>query len=241
MKEHVEAVHQKGVRPVSSTFPESKESQQRPAKCTFCELAVHLNNLDVHESHCGSQTERCPHCNQPITRRAMAQHKDACLSAKGRPEEGKRIVSPGRKKHCDHCKQMIPENQYVSHMKQCVASGTVIYLRNGKPIIVPSFLANMRNEKQASTVRKDVRPKTKNSSSTKQETKDQNGPVGLPLTFALQPEAAYDVLRRCRQCGILLPMPILNGHQRTRDCILPPFWEALLTTPLHCTSGSSDG
>lgn len=221
IKEHVDTVHQ-GVGPMSSTFPETKESQQHPAKCKFCELAVHPNNLDVHESHCGSRTERCPHCNRPITLRALAQHKDVCLSAKGRPEKGKRTVSPERKNHCDHCKQMIPENQYASHVKQCVASETVISLRNGKTIIVPSFIKIMANEKQASTVRKDVRPKTKNrNGSTNQETKDQNGPVVQPLTSVLQLEAAlptgdetaYDILQMCRQCGILLPSPILDEHQ----------------------------
>lgn len=73
---------------MSSIFPQTKESQQHPAKCKFCELAVQLSNLDVHESHCGSQTEHCPHCNQPITLRVLAQHKDVCQRAKGRPEEG---------------------------------------------------------------------------------------------------------------------------------------------------------
>ncbi|XP_060219322.1 XIAP-associated factor 1 isoform X2 [Meriones unguiculatus] len=220
MKDHVEAVHQQGVGVVSSIFPVTKESQQHPAKCKFCELAVHLSNLDIHESHCGSRTEHCPHCNQPITLPALAQHKDVCQSSKGRPEEGKRIVSPGRKIHCDHCKQMIPENQYVSHMN--MQKQSLIYLRNGKPIILPSSLAIMETEKQTSTLRKDVRPKTKiGNSSRKQKTKDQSDTADLPLMSVLQQgaalpagdEDAYDILRRCCQCGILLPLPILNEHQ----------------------------
>lgn len=99
-----------------SIFPQTKESQQHPAKCKFCELSVQLSNLDIHEYQCGSRTEHCPHCNQRFTLRVLAQHKDLCLSAKGKPKEGKRIVSPGRKTHCDICKQMIPEHKYASHM-----------------------------------------------------------------------------------------------------------------------------
>ncbi|CAO2644041.1 XIAP-associated factor 1, partial [Lemmus lemmus] len=231
MKEHADTVHQQvsrwhsgqGVGPMSSIFPQAKETQRHPGKCKFCELAVQLSKLEVHEFHCGSRTERCPHCNQPIVLRVLAQHKDVCLSAKAKPEEGKRIVSPGRRTHCDYCKQMIPENKYVSHMqKQCPASRTVTYLQDGKPKILPPSLTSQVTGNQTSSVKKDVRPKTRNrKSATKQETKDQNGTVDLPLKSALQQraalptgdESAYDILRRCCQCGILLPLPILNQHQ----------------------------
>lgn len=211
MKEHVEAVHQ-----------QTKESQQDPAKCKFCELAVQLSKLDIHEYHCGSRTEHCPHCNQHVILRVLAQHKDLCLSAKGKPKEGKRTVSPGRKTHCDICKQMIPEHKYASHMKQCSAPRTVTYLRDGRTVVLPSTLPFMNTGNRTSTVSKDVRPKTKNrNSSTKRETKDQSGAVDLPLKSGLQQrtalpkgeETAYDILRNCRQCRILLPLPILKEHQ----------------------------
>ncbi|XP_051036054.1 XIAP-associated factor 1 [Phodopus roborovskii] len=210
MKEHTQAEHQ-----------QTKETQQHPAKCKFCDLAVHLNKLNVHEPHCGLRIEHCPHCNQSITLRVMAQHKDMCLRTKARPEKWKRNVSPERKTHCNYCKQIIPENKYVSHMKQCPSSRTVKYLQDGKPKILPPSLTSQVTGNQTSTVTKDVRPKTKiRSSSTKQETNDQNGLVGLPLKPALQlraipstDEAAYDILQRCCRCGILLPLPILNQHQ----------------------------
>ncbi|GAB1296398.1 XIAP-associated factor 1 [Apodemus speciosus] len=223
MKEHVEAVHQQEVGPMPSNFPQTKESQQHPAKCKYCELAVQLSNLDVHQSHCGSRTEHCPHCNQPITHRALAQHRDVCLSAKGRLEEGKRIISsPGRKTHCDICKQMIPENKYVSHMKQCSAPRTVSRIQDGSTIVLPSTLPFIDTRNRSSTVSKDVRPKKKSrQSSTKRETKDQSGSVDLPWKSGLQQraalpkgeETAYDILRNCCQCRILLPLPILNEHQ----------------------------
>lgn len=211
MEEHVEAVHQ-----------QTKESQQHPAKCKFCELSVQLSNLDIHEYQCGSRTEHCPHCNQRFTLRVLAQHKDLCLSAKGKPKEGKRIVSPERKTHCDICKQMIPEHKYASHMKQCSAPRTVTYLRDGRTVVLPSTLPFVNTGNRTSTVSKDVRPKTKNrNSSTKRETKDQTGAVDLPLKSGLQQraalpkgeETAYDILRNCCQCRILLPLPILNEHQ----------------------------
>ncbi|XP_052051860.1 XIAP-associated factor 1 isoform X2 [Apodemus sylvaticus] len=220
MKAHMEAVHQQEIGPMSSNFPQTKESQQHPAKCKFCELAVQLSNLDVHESHCGSQTEHCPHCKQPIPRRALAQHRDVCLSAEGRPEEGKRMISsPGRKKYCDICKQMIPENKYVSHMKQCSAPRTVSRIQDGSTIVLPSTLPFTDTGNRSSTVSKDVRPKTRSRhSSTKRETKDQNGTEDLPWKSGLQQwaalpkgeETAYDVLRNCCQCRILLPLPILR-------------------------------
>ncbi|XP_041521116.1 XIAP-associated factor 1 isoform X1 [Microtus oregoni] len=211
MKEHVDTVHQ-----------QAKKIQQHPGQCKFCDLAVHFNKLDVHEFHCGSRTERCPHCNQPIVLRVLAQHKAVCLRAKAKPEEGKGNVSPGRTQ-CDSCKQMIPENKYVSHMKQCPASKTVTYLQDGKPKILPPSLTSQVTGNQTSSAKKDVRPKTKTrNSARKQKTKDQNGTVDLPLKSAVQQRAAlptgdeaaaYDILRRCRQCGILLPLPILNLHQ----------------------------
>lgn len=232
MKEHVEAVHQ-----------QTKESQQDPAECKFCELAVQLSKLDVHEYHCGSRTEHCPHCNQRVILRVLAQHKDLCLSAKGKPKEGKRSVSPGRKTHCDICKQMIPEHKYASHMKQCSAPRTVTYLRDGRTVVLPSTLPFMNTGNRSSTVSKDVRPKTKNrNSSTKRETKDQSGAVDLPLKSRLQQrtalpkgeETAYDILRNCRQCRILLPLPILNEHQvpgspRPPNCL--PSWLGTCCTP----------
>ncbi|XP_028744553.1 XIAP-associated factor 1 isoform X2 [Peromyscus leucopus] len=194
MKKHAEAVHQ-----------QTKDIQQHPAKCKFCDLAVHLSKLDVHESHCGGRTERCPHCNQPIILRVLAQHKEVCLSAKARSEEGKRTVSPGRKTHCNYCKQKIPENKDVSHMKQCPALRTVKYLQDGKPKLLPPSLTSQVTGSQTPTVNKDVRPKTKNrNNSTKQEAKDQNGTLGLPLRSVLQQraalatgdEAAYDIFQR---------------------------------------------
>lgn len=73
---------------MSSIFPQAKKIQQHPYLCKFCDLAVHFSKLDVHEFHCGSRTERCPHCNQPIVLRVLAQHKAVCLRAKAKPEEG---------------------------------------------------------------------------------------------------------------------------------------------------------
>lgn len=96
------------------------------------------------------------------------------------------------------------------------------YLQDGKPKILPPSLTSQVTGNQTSSVKKDVRPKTKiRNSATKQETRNQNGTMDLPLKSAVQQraalptgdEAAYDILRRCRQCGILLPLPILNQHQ----------------------------
>lgn len=121
---------------------------------------------------------------------------------------------------------------HYSHLqKQC--SRNVVYLRDGKTIVVPPPLPFMGTGKRMPTTSKDVRPKTKNrNSSTKRETKNQNGALDLPLKSGLQKRAAlpkedemaYDILRNCCQCQILLPLPILNEHQvpcspRTPNCL----------------------
>ncbi|XP_008853867.1 XIAP-associated factor 1 isoform X1 [Nannospalax galili] len=224
MKEHLQDAHQ-----------QTKKSQQSPVKCKFCDIAMHFSKLDIHESHCGSRTERCPCCNQPIMLRVLAQHKDVCQSGEAWPEEGKRILSPEKKIHCDYCKQMIPENKYVRHMKKCPISKTVKYHQDGKPQIPPSSLPHQAAGNQTSAVEKDVRPKAKNrnrfprllESSTKQA---PDGTVGLPLKSEIKPrgvptgdETAYDILQRCSQCGILLPLPTLRQHQE--KCLKLASWK----------------
>lgn len=122
--------------------------------------------------------------------------------------------------------------------KQCPALRTVKYLQDGKPKLLPPSLTSQVTGSQTPTVNKDVRPKTKNrNSSTKQEAKDQNGTLDLPLRSALQQraalatgdEAAYDIFQRCSQCGILLPLPVLNQHQVPSSPLDPaassPGWE----------------
>ncbi|XP_057391889.1 XIAP-associated factor 1 isoform X4 [Balaenoptera acutorostrata] len=84
-------------------------------------------------------------------------------------------------------------------------------------------------EDQTSTAEKDVRPKTKNTSrfpllsekSTRQAPRGTNKTTDLPLksdgrlraSSPVEDETAYDILRRCSQCGILLPLPTLTQHQ----------------------------
>lgn len=111
---------------------------------------------------------------------------------------------------------------YWHLQKQCSAPNTVTRIRDESIIVIPSTLAFMDSGNRRSTVSKDVRPKTKNrNSSTKRETKKQNGTVALPLKSGLQQradlptgdETAYDTLQNCCQCRILLPLPILNEHQ----------------------------
>ncbi|XP_055469097.1 XIAP-associated factor 1 isoform X2 [Psammomys obesus] len=110
---------------------------------------------------------------------------------------------------CPECEEPILQSKMKEHVEavhqQNMQKQSLIYLRNGKPIILPSSLAIMETEKQTSTLRKDVRPKTKiRSSSRKQKTKDQSDTADLPLMSVLQQgaalpardEDAYDILRR---------------------------------------------
>uniref|UniRef100_M0R7W3 XIAP associated factor 1 n=1 Tax=Rattus norvegicus TaxID=10116 RepID=M0R7W3_RAT len=155
--------------------------------CRNCKRSVASSHFTLHEAHCLRFLVLCPECEEPIPESKMKEHVEA-----------------------------------VHQQKQCSAPRTVTYLRDGRTVVLPSTLPLMNTGNQTSTVSKDVRPKTKNrNSSTKRETKDQSGAVDLPLKSRLQQrtalpkgeETAYDILRKCRQCRILLPLPILNEHQ----------------------------
>lgn len=90
------------------------------------------------------------------------------------------------------------------------------------------FLPNQTAKDYPSTAENDVRPKTKNSkkfpslseNSTKKTPRGRDWANDIPLKSNHNPklsssvdEAAYNIMRSCSQCGILLPLPILSQHQ----------------------------
>uniref|UniRef100_A0A2K6FSQ7 XIAP associated factor 1 n=1 Tax=Propithecus coquereli TaxID=379532 RepID=A0A2K6FSQ7_PROCO len=238
MEEHCKNSHrqvgcamcQQSVQKPLLEFHEAKECQERPTECKFCKLAVRLSKLEVHEFYCGKRTELCPDCGQSIMLEVLAQHKDVCRSEQAQLRKGERISAPGREISCHYCNQMIPENEYFHHMKKCCPNSEFEkHFPVGKLQIPPPSLPSQAAENQTSTTEQDVRPKTKNinrfpllsESSSKQAPRGKNKTVGLPsksefktrTTSSIEDEAAYDILRRCPQCGILLPLPTLNQHQ----------------------------
>nr|XP_030717543.1 XIAP-associated factor 1 isoform X5 [Globicephala melas]XP_030717544.1 XIAP-associated factor 1 isoform X5 [Globicephala melas]XP_030717545.1 XIAP-associated factor 1 isoform X5 [Globicephala melas]XP_030717547.1 XIAP-associated factor 1 isoform X5 [Globicephala melas]XP_030717548.1 XIAP-associated factor 1 isoform X5 [Globicephala melas] len=209
---------------------EAKECQERPVECQFCELAVRLNKVDIHEHPCGRRTEVCPDCGQRIVLHMLARHRDECCGEQTRLQKGKRIPAPESNICCHYCNQMIPGNKYFHHVDRCrPISDSVTYSPVGKPDIPPSSLSSQAAEDQTSTAEKDVRPKTKNTSrfrllsekSTRQAPRGTNKTTDLPLksdgklraSSPVEDETAYDILRRCSQCGIVLPLPTLTQHQ----------------------------
>ena len=90
-------------------------------------------------------------------------------------------------------------------------------LPTGESTVSPPSLPSQAAEDQTSTAERDVRPKTKNTNrfpllsenSTKQAPRDTKPRITSPA----EDEAAYDVLRRCPRCDILLPLPTLTQHQ----------------------------
>ncbi|XP_066219490.1 XIAP-associated factor 1 [Saccopteryx leptura] len=211
-------------------FHETTECQERPTECKFCEAAVRLSKLEIHEHHCGSRTELCLHCGQLILRHTLAQHRDVCQSEQAQLHRGKRIPAPESNICCHYCNQMIPRNKFLHHMDKChTTPESAKYSPIVEPRISPPSLPSQAAEDQTSTKEKDVRPKTKNinslpllyKKSTRQAPSSTNGTMDLPLKSEHKPwvtspvtdEAAYDILRRCPQCDILLPLPTLNQHQ----------------------------
>ncbi|XP_053767898.1 XIAP-associated factor 1 isoform X2 [Desmodus rotundus] len=199
-------------------FHETTECQERPTECKFCRVAVCLSNLEIHEHHCGSRTELCLDCGQFVVVRGLAQHKDACGKQQAQPQRGKRISAPGNSISRRDYKQMIPGNKCLRHLDKCrTVSESAKRLPTGESTVSPPSLPSQAAEDQTSTAERDVRPKTKNTNrfpllsenSTKQAPRDTKPRITSPA----EDEAAYDVLRRCPRCDILLPLPTLTQHQ----------------------------
>ncbi|XP_039742378.1 XIAP-associated factor 1 isoform X1 [Pteropus medius] len=209
---------------------EATECQERPVECQFCESAVRLSMLEIHEHHCGNRTELCPDCGQLIMLPMLAKHRDVCQSEQAQLERGKRISASERNSYCHYCNKMIPGNEYLHHVDKCrTISKSAKYLPVGEPSISPPPLPSQAAEDQTFIAEKDVRPKMKNinrfplllENSTKQASDGTNKTMDLPLKSEHKPwvasttedEAVYDILKRCSQCGILLPLPTLDQHQ----------------------------
>ncbi|XP_058139725.1 XIAP-associated factor 1 isoform X2 [Dasypus novemcinctus] len=211
MEEHQEREHQ-----------QANECRERPVKCKFCELAVRFSKLGVHEGNCGCRTERCTNCDQYFMLRELTHHKDVCQGRQAELGRGKKISVPARKIHFHSCNQRIPGNKDFHHVHEYCQ-------KISETEISPPTLPFQPADDQTSKTEKVVRPKTKytnrfpllSENSTKQEPRVKSKALRLPRrpeltswsTFPQGDEAAYDVLRRCSQCGILLPLPTLNRHQ----------------------------
>ncbi|EHB05775.1 XIAP-associated factor 1, partial [Heterocephalus glaber] len=230
MEEHCEQRHtqvtcvmcQQSVQKSLLELHETKECQERPVKCKFCELTVYFSKLETHESHCGSRTERCPHCDQLLLLWQLAQHKDVCQREQALLREGKGSAVPERKIYCNYCNEMITGSKHNHYMDDCSAASAL--LKN----LLRSFPSRTGGN-QTPTAEKDVRPKTKNTNrfplpsenSTKQAPREKSRTMDLPSVSELKSrtasptgnKTAYDILRKCSQCGILLPLPTLMQHQ----------------------------
>ncbi|ELW61385.1 XIAP-associated factor 1 [Tupaia chinensis] len=208
---------------------QAEEHQERPAECKFCEVALSLSKLELHEQHCGDHMGFCSDCSQPVKLHALAQHKDVCQGEQAQLGEGKKSLDSEKEIYCSYCNQMIPGNKYFYRMNKCPTSEFVNDFPPGKPKTPSPSFPSQAAKNQTSTAEKDVRPKTKNmnrfpllyESSTKQAPRGKNKAKNLPSKSEFNPwarsptedEAAYNILRRCSQCGILLPLPTLTQHQ----------------------------
>ncbi|XP_053426186.1 XIAP-associated factor 1 isoform X5 [Nycticebus coucang] len=222
MEEHRKACHQQ----------EAKECQEHSSKCKFCKLAMQLSKLEVHEFQCGNRTELCPNCGQFITLQVLAQHKDVCWHEQAQLKKGERISASEREIYYHCCNQTIPENNHSHHMENSIFPNSEFekHFPVGELTIPPPSLPSQAAKNQTSTAEEVVRPKIKNingfpllsGSSSKQASSGKNKTGGLPpksefktrTTSSVEDETDYDILRRCSQCGILLPLPTLNQHQR---------------------------
>ncbi|KAF7471610.1 XIAP-associated factor 1 [Marmota monax] len=152
----------------------------------------------------------------------------------------KRISAPERKIHRVYCNQKYSENEYVLHRGKCYSvSESGKHHPSGKPKILPLSFPSEPAGNQTSTAERDVHPKTKyrkkfprfSENSTQKAQRNKNRTMNLPLkaehkpktAFLTEDEAAYDILRGCSQCGILLPLPTLCQHQE--KCLRLASWK----------------
>lgn len=75
---------------------QTKECRERPVECKFCEAAVRLSKLEIHEHHCGNRTEPCPDCGQLIVCQLRAQHRDECQSEQAQLGRGEQCRLGGK-------------------------------------------------------------------------------------------------------------------------------------------------
>uniref|UniRef100_A0A286XMZ9 XIAP-associated factor 1 C-terminal domain-containing protein n=1 Tax=Cavia porcellus TaxID=10141 RepID=A0A286XMZ9_CAVPO len=153
----------------------------------------------------------CRNCMKNVPSSHFILHEAHCL----------RFLAPQRKepvlgaKTQEHCEQR-------DSQEDCSAASEPL-----KKLLI-SFPSRPGGN-QTPTEEKAVRPKTKDinrspllfESSTNQAPRDTDRPMNLPSESELGSGAAspaeneppYDILKRCLQCGILLPLPILNQHE----------------------------
>ncbi|EPQ03156.1 XIAP-associated factor 1 [Myotis brandtii] len=224
MDEHCENGHQQvgcamcqqSMQKSVLAFHETRECKERPVVCEFCRAAVRLSKLEIHEHHCGNRIELCLDCGQPIMLRTLAQHRDACQSEQAQHRAGEQ---GGSLLDGDKCR---------------TTSESAKYFPTEETGNSPPSLPRQAAKDQTPTAVKDVRPKTKNAnrfpllseSSTKQAPRGTDKTLDLPLKPEHQPwvvdDPAYDILRRCPQCDILLPLPTLNQHQVPASALSSP-------------------
>ncbi|XP_045149459.1 XIAP-associated factor 1 [Echinops telfairi] len=213
---------------------EDKECQMRQVQCKFCELTMNFSKLEDHEYRCGSKTELCPDCNQFIQLRKLAYHKDTCQRGQTEPRKGRRTSAPGKKINCVSCNQMIAVNEYAHHAENgCPVSALAKWSLSGKPGSSSSALPSPSAVDQTPTGGQVVRPKTQKAQrlpragrSTPRSWGGKHKAQELPSkterwsrpTSPGGDETAYDILRNCSRCDILLPLPTLIQHQEKCRC-----------------------
>lgn len=98
--------------PIPPASLQATECQERPVECKFCEVAVRLSMLEIHEHHCGNRIELCPDCGQLIKLPVLAKHRDVCQSEQAQLRRGeqcrlrrKREASRKGSLSCVGCKE----------------------------------------------------------------------------------------------------------------------------------------
>lgn len=86
----------------------------RLVHCTFCEIQLSLNEIDEHESYCGSRTEKCSLCCQYIMIKDMLSHDQLVHeTASNLAREISQVPFRGHEMNSDRAEKVIMINSYL--------------------------------------------------------------------------------------------------------------------------------
>ena len=117
-----------------------RDCAYRPAACKWCAESTPLIKLPSHEAACGSLTQDCPVCEQPVPRRDMREHpsSEACRVQCAKCEEviiARDIVAHTK----DRCCQIQHPHSSVTHLRLCtLALARVVHVCAGKLLLICS-------------------------------------------------------------------------------------------------------
>uniref|UniRef100_A0A8D0BR14 Nuclear cap binding subunit 3 n=1 Tax=Salvator merianae TaxID=96440 RepID=A0A8D0BR14_SALMN len=201
-----------------------EECQERPTKCSFCELEMPHHRLQAHLDLCSSRTTMCWDCGKYVTYKSLAVHTLRCQATQKPSDPGPNASL------CQSCNTWFLDEQYLQHLNECTPLSQLLGALSThspqKQSSPPSLAASPPSN--VAEAEKTVRPKMKEKALSSvgrpslKPPKSRKGPSPLPFTATVDDDS-YNQFGSCSRCNILLPRPVLQKHERkcTQAASLP--------------------